>query len=563
MNRKFALALAAILLTSIFCGPTPTPTPTNPPSSTIPSDSNQEVVDGDVGTPAEGIPVDCGTATGNINIPAGSFSGTETISIDCLSTSEQTQLDEAVENSTGQTGEVLGAIKLSPSGMQFDSFVTITIPLIRQVSAQYVDVYIFDEDNNNLFEEVVQAQVNCTGWCAQASVNHFTTFIAFETAAIPVPVTEPPTVPPVTFTCTDPLGCINYAPGEPVRLAALLSYSGESGSAVELAYSNEKGFFTAIDDYGEIKGHGIEAVTFDDGCNSDLASASAERIVNDPSIAGVVGTICSGAAIAAMSYFSGAGYTMISPSNTRTSLTAPGTHPEGYFRISAADGVEARGMAIYAYEYLGARYVSVAYEGNDYSKELAETFSAQFLELGGKILDTDEIYDMSIYQEIIYTRIAAGQQTPDAIYFPLPAFGSSFANITYEYYGDSVALLGLSSMTFNNTYVDESGSSGYTTHYPRIVPDYFERSFEFGYDVTTLLLEAIAKVAEVDADGTMHIGRQAIRDVLYARRNFPGKTGTLTCNQYGDCGQPVIEIYRYNSVGEFGGEFKLFTTISP
>ena len=49
---------------------------------------------------------------------------------------------------------------------------------------------------------------------------------------------------------------------------------------------------------------------------------------------------------------------------------------------------------------------------------------------------------------------------------------------------------------------------------------------------------------EADATGNLYIGRKALRDTLFATENFRGLTGTLTCNQYGDCGAPHIAIYQ-------------------
>ena len=41
-----------------------------------------------------------------------------------------------------------------------------------------------------------------------------------------------------------------------------------------------------------------------------------------------------------------------------------------------------------------------------------------------------------------------------------------------------------------------------------------------------------------------HIGRQALRDAIYATKDFQGITGTLTCSENGDCGAPVIAVYQ-------------------
>jgi branched-chain amino acid transport system substrate-binding protein len=42
----------------------------------------------------------------------------------------------------------------------------------------------------------------------------------------------------------------------------------------------------------------------------------------------------------------------------------------------------------------------------------------------------------------------------------------------------------------------------------------------------------------------LYIGRQALRDALYATSGYQGLTGSLTCNQYGDCGAIRLQVMR-------------------
>ena len=62
------------------------------------------------------------------------------------------------------------------------------------------------------------------------------------------------------------------------------------------------------------------------------------------------------------------------------------------------------------------------------------------------------------------------------------------------------------------------------------------------YDAADLIFAAIEKVA-VDEGGTLYIGRKALRDALFATKDFSGLTGNLTCSQYGDCADPKIAVY--------------------
>jgi ABC-type transport system substrate-binding protein len=55
------------------------------------------------------------------------------------------------------------------------------------------------------------------------------------------------------------------------------------------------------------------------------------------------------------------------------------------------------------------------------------------------------------------------------------------------------------------------------------------------YDGANMIFAAIEQVAVQNADGSLSIGRQALRDALYATENFEGLTGNLTCDENGDC----------------------------
>ena len=48
-----------------------------------------------------------------------------------------------------------------------------------------------------------------------------------------------------------------------------------------------------------------------------------------------------------------------------------------------------------------------------------------------------------------------------------------------------------------------------------------------------------------DSAGNLYIGRKALRDALFATRNYRGLTGTINCNQFGDCADPKIAVYQH------------------
>jgi branched-chain amino acid transport system substrate-binding protein len=67
------------------------------------------------------------------------------------------------------------------------------------------------------------------------------------------------------------------------------------------------------------------------------------------------------------------------------------------------------------------------------------------------------------------------------------------------------------------------------------------------YDATTLLLNAIETVAG-EAGGKLYVDRTALRGKLHATSGFQGLLGTLSCDNFGDCGTGRINIYHHTDL---------------
>jgi ABC-type amino acid transport substrate-binding protein len=70
------------------------------------------------------------------------------------------------------------------------------------------------------------------------------------------------------------------------------------------------------------------------------------------------------------------------------------------------------------------------------------------------------------------------------------------------------------------------------------------------YDAANMIFDAVEAVAQTDGDGNTIIGRQALRDALYATSGFDGITGNLTCDENGDCADPKIAVNQIQN-GEY------------
>ena len=74
------------------------------------------------------------------------------------------------------------------------------------------------------------------------------------------------------------------------------------------------------------------------------------------------------------------------------------------------------------------------------------------------------------------------------------------------------------------------------------------------YDAANVIFAAIEAVAVQNADGSLTIGRQALRDALYATTDYQGLTGNITCAANGDCADPHIAVYEITAENIANGE---------
>ena len=90
-------------------------------------------------------------------------------------------------------------------------------------------------------------------------------------------------------------------------------------------------------------------------------------------------------------------------------------------------------------------------------------------------------------------------------------------------------------------------------------------SYPYAYDATNLLLQAIEAVTVQGSDGTLYIGRAALRDTLYATTDFNGMTGLLNCTEFGDCSAIRIVVYHLDdpSAGLDGLQSNIVFTYAP
>jgi len=371
-----------------------------------------------------------------------------------------------------------------------------------------------------------------------------------------------------------PLGAVKVEPGEAVQIRMLLSVT----VAPTLGAVSRRGAEFAVEDMGTVNGRQVEMGNpVDTSCSPVGGRAGALGITGDPRVAGIVGTNCSAAAVAASPIVSEAGMVMISPSNTSPRLTsdlagnANSDYHPGYYRTASNDLHQARALSDFVYNELGLGNVVTVHDGDPYTSALVEAFANAFAALGGEVPVQAEIAkgetDMT---DVLVEFAAAG---PDAIFFPLfvtegtalaaqaRAFdgleGTTLISAAALLVSDFLATPQSEGMYFAGPEADFSSNTNEVTgrNGQQVLQAFENRYGSFpgspywahSYDATTVLLSAIGSVA-VEVGDTMYIDRAGLRDALGAT-NISGLVGAVSCDAFGDCGTGRMNIYHHPDTG--------------
>ncbi len=364
------------------------------------------------------------------------------------------------------------------------------------------------------------------------------------------------------FECTDEFRCVEIAPGEPIHIAYWGVLSGADSS---LGEDSKRGVEIAIDDIGgQLFGHDILLTTEDGGCTPEGGATAAAKLASDTSLVGLIGSSCSDETVGGIAAITNAGLTTISPSNTRPVLTdsARGPDYDGYLRTAHSDAFQGKAVAEFAYNFLKVTKAATIHDGSAYAQALQQVFADEFVKLGGTIVAQEAVAKDATDMKPVLTTIAAAG--PEFLYYPVfVAVGGyvtaqvrDVAGLENVYIAGSdgiftADLLKGGGPNTESMYLSSPDFSAFTGDYAGFIEKHTAKyggstlsTFHaHAYDAANILFAALEQVAVVDADGTVHVPLKALRDAIYATKDFQGVTGNLSCSASGDCGAPVIAVY--------------------
>ena len=302
-----------------------------------------------------------------------------------------------------------------------------------------------------------------------------------------------------------------------------------------------------LDDATAAKGAWDEAA---EAANANKSAADADVMV-------YIGTFNSGAAKISIPILNAVDLVMISPANTYPGLTKPGKgeadepdkyYPNGkrnYTRVVPADDLQGAAAANWA-KSLGVTSVYILDDAELYGKGIADVFNARAKEAGINVLGQESIDPkaadyralaakiLDLNPDLVYyggiTQNNAGQllkdikgegytgkfMGPDGIYETafIEAAGADVAEGTYATFGGVPA-----------TQFTGAGKEWYDAYKAKFgsEPEVYA---VYGYEAANVAVAAINSVCKKD--------RAAIRDAVFATKDFAGVLGTWSFDANGD-----------------------------
>jgi len=371
---------------------------------------------------------------------------------------------------------------------------------------------------------------------------------------------------PTAVCDADEHGCVEVAEGDNIVVASALTITGDTAF---LGNDSNFGIDVAMEDRPDIADHPAELLKVDAGCGEAVTGqTAATQIVGDPSVVAVIGTSCSRTAVPAMPVLAEAGYTMISPSNTAPSLTDPESADYGgqfYARTAYNDKVQGAAVAKFACEELQVTTAATIHDGSPYAQQLQQVFADEFAaQCGGTVTAQEAINVGDTDMHPVLTTIAA--DSPEFLFYPIFDPEGPLVTIqSQEVPGLEDTILAGADGIKDQGFIDAAGDlaeslgmyfsgpdlnfgDAYTNDF---LPKYREISGEenpiapyhaHAYDAYNIIADAVEAVGLTDADGTLWIPRTALNEYVRGLTDFPGLTGTLTCDEFGDCGSEFVSI---------------------
>lgn len=325
-----------------------------------------------------------------------------------------------------------------------------------------------------------------------------------------------------------------------------------------------------------------------------VETENGNKAAADKSIVAYLGTFNSGAVKLSIPILNQAGpLVMISPANTYPGLTktagAAAGEPDVYYpsgvrnytRVVAADDIQGAVAARFVKNELKANTVYILDDNELYGKGVADVFDKTAGEIGLQVIGHESIDPKAADYKALMTKISTSNAggPPDAIYV-----GMVVDNNAAQLVKDKVAIMGDQTKVKyvgpdgiqTQAFIDGAGADVADGVYASVgglpfdkLPasaQQFKKDYDakyggdlnepyavYGYEAMNVALKAIEDVCAAGGNPT---DRKAVRDAVFAIKNFSGVLGTWSFDANGDTSLTDMTFYlvkggKYTPYGQF------------
>ena len=351
--------------------------------------------------------------------------------------------------------------------------------------------------------------------------------------------------------------------GQMIRIGGSFALTGPIPT---LGLDIRQGAELAIDDLnaaGGLEGFMFDLVAEDGACDGTQGTNVGNKFASDGTIVSVTGGTCSGETFGFIPILQEARIPFVSPSATNPDITSSGC--DVCNRVALSDALQGAVDANYVFGDLGLTKVAVVHDNSDYGKGVAEVFQNNITGLGGDVTNFEGVQVGDTDFRAMLARVGTGG--PQAIFFGGYATEAGLiAQQMTETPGLEDTVFMSVDGAFTQQYLQAAGGAAEGTFISLLAGDDSEElNAEFdakylakygaspdelgafhsqSYDSVMLIAAAIASVASVDESGNLIIDREALISAIRSVDPFDGLTGTIRCDNIGECGAGGVQIYQ-------------------
>jgi len=299
----------------------------------------------------------------------------------------------------------------------------------------------------------------------------------------------------------------------------------------------------------QIKGHDIEVRAEDDGCTeAGITAQAAERLLQQEGLVGVIGPDCSAGAQAAVPIYASAGITSISGSATQSDLTIGQPEDGFFFRTAYRNDLAGILAGLFTSEGIGAERVYLVDDGELYGEDLVN-YAQRAMAASGVTVTRESVRRGTVDFTELAEQIA--QDNPDLVGF---AGFNPEAALFYRQLRDAGydGFFGAGDAAWGPPFLEPVGAEAaegvFFVGCALTLPDDFVADFESLHgrppqdsafpaqyaDAATILLDAVAKTAVEQVDGSLTIDPVELRDAVRETRLEKGVSGGIAFDENGD-----------------------------